>query len=153
MVTEQCVLTVFIYLIVFLTQITAVPYKDCGSAGGKVNAVVIKGCESSDVCKLKRGTNVSIEVDFTSFEASDKATSVVHGIIGGIPVPFPLGNPDACTGCNLDCPLVNGKNYQFMTTLAVLKSYPQIRLVVRWELQDGNSKDIFCLELPAQIVD
>ncbi|KAL3872611.1 hypothetical protein ACJMK2_035826 [Sinanodonta woodiana] len=153
METEQCCITIFLGLIVCLTQIAAVPYKDCGSTGGKVNAVIVKGCETSDVCKLQRGTNVSIEVDFTSMEGSDKATSVVHGIIGGISVPFHLSNPDACTGCNLDCPLVNGKNYQFITSLTVLKEYPLIRLVVKWELQDANSHDIFCIELPAQIVD
>ena len=59
-------------------------------------------------------------------EATTKLTSVVHGIIAGIPVKFPLGNPDACSGCNVTCPVQKGKHYNYAPVIHVLDSYPSV---------------------------
>lgn len=107
----------------------------------------------------------------------DKVKSVVHGVILGIPIEFPLPNPDACKDSGLTCPLEKDKNYEYLTTLPILSSYPkvqeysislfssykfeqdflflfiskQIKVLVRWELQDEHGEDIVCLEVPARI--
>ena len=50
----------------------------------------------------------------------------VHGIIQGVPVPFPLHDPDACHLSGLTCPLEPGNNYHYTATLPVLGSYPKV---------------------------
>lgn len=44
----------------------------------------------------------------------------------GVEMPFPLANPDACVDSGLSCPLEKEKNYEYIQTLPVLKSYPKV---------------------------
>jgi hypothetical protein len=50
----------------------------------------------------------------------------VHGIIQGLPVPWPLHDPDACHSSGLTCPLQPGNNYHYTSNIEVLKSYPKV---------------------------
>ena len=59
-------------------------------------------------------------------EATEKLTAVVHGLIAGIPVPFPIPNPDACHNSSLTCPLTSGTNYVYTQGITVLKEYPSV---------------------------
>lgn len=49
----------------------------------------------------------------------------VHGIIMGVPMPFPLENPNACSN-GLTCPLEKDKTTHYTASLPVLKSYPKV---------------------------
>ncbi|KAK3093275.1 hypothetical protein FSP39_013549 [Pinctada imbricata] len=138
---------------VMFNSVRSVMFKDCGSKGSKVKDVEVSNCKTGP-CLLPRGTNATFKVSFTSGSAeaaTTKLTSVVHGILAGIPVPFPLKDPDGCKGKGLECPLKNNKDYTFVSSIPVLKSYPQVKLVVKWELQDSNKNDVFCIELPVQL--
>lgn len=44
----------------------------------------------------------------------------------GVPMPFPLKNPDACTDSGLTCPLNKDVDYAYVQTLQVLKVYPKV---------------------------
>ncbi|KAK2567334.1 NPC intracellular cholesterol transporter 2 [Acropora cervicornis] len=77
---------------------------------------------------------------------------VVQGIIEGVPVPFPIPQPNGCEDHGLDCPLQPNKEYTFKATLPVKSFYPEIKLVVKWKLLDQNANSVFCFELPVQIV-
>lgn len=55
-----------------------------------------------------------------------EVSTVVHGIIMGVEMPFPLANPDACVDSGLSCPLEKDKSYEYLQTLPVLKSYPKV---------------------------
>lgn len=109
----------------------------------------------------------------------EMVSSVVHGIIEGLPIPFPLPNPDGCKDNGLECPLKKDKTYSFLTTLPVLKSYPkvnifnnilisvigylfgffffllvfflQMTLEVKWQLQNEKGDNIVCVLIPAKI--
>jgi hypothetical protein len=50
----------------------------------------------------------------------------VHGVIQGLPVPWPLHDPDACHLSGLTCPLQPGNNYHYTSNIQVLKSYPRV---------------------------
>jgi len=50
----------------------------------------------------------------------------VHGIIQGLPVPWPLHDPDACHLSGLTCPLQPGNVYHYTATFLVLKTYPRV---------------------------
>lgn len=53
-------------------------------------------------------------------------TTIVHGIIMGVEMPFPLTNPNACKDSGIVCPLEKDKNYAYKQTLPVLKTYPKV---------------------------
>ncbi|KAI8431952.1 hypothetical protein MSG28_004487 [Choristoneura fumiferana] len=68
-----------------------------------------------------------------------------------LPVPFPLPQPDACKGSGLTCPLKAGEVANYAATLPVLKSYPKVKVDVKWELKNENDQDLVCIMIPARI--
>ncbi|CAK8692115.1 unnamed protein product [Clavelina lepadiformis] len=126
--------------------------KDCGSKVGKINKVSVPNCTKSP-CSLHQGQNYTVNVTFTTKEASDKIFAKVYGIVDSIRVPFFLNQPNACIASGLKCPLKLG-TYTYSSTLAILKGYPAIKVDVQWELFDAKEKGnmIFCFETPIQIV-
>lgn len=131
------------------------------------NKVEVHGCKSKDgtygnidvspcpeqPCKFKKGTNITLSVDFTPYVDIYKLTSKIHGKIGPIWVPFPFGHSDACKDQGFTCPLKKGKTYTLKSTLYVKSAYPAVELDVKWEDQDQNEEDVLCWILPAEIVD
>jgi len=69
---------------------------------------------------------------FVLDEDTPGATAVVHGIIAGVPVPFPIPNPDACKDSGLTCPLNNGKQYTYATNIFIRTEYPSVRAICYW---------------------
>ncbi|XP_055352630.1 NPC intracellular cholesterol transporter 2-like [Paramacrobiotus metropolitanus] len=120
-------------------------------ATGTCNYVVVEPC-SSQPCDLKKGTNVTFQVNFTPNQASSKLTSEVYGIINKIPVKFPLPNPDGCQGSGITCPVAAGQTYTYQDNLFIQNIYPSISVVVQWSLKDENGNPIFCVLVPARIV-
>lgn len=57
-------------------------------------------------------------------------TAVVHGVIMGLAVPFPLPNPDGCVDSGVTCPLTTGNSYKYKAVLPVLNEYPQVSLII-----------------------
>ncbi|KAH8255732.1 hypothetical protein KR038_009293, partial [Drosophila bunnanda] len=130
----------------------ALEFTDCGSKTGKFTRVSIEGCDTTKPeCILKRNTTVSFSIDLALAEVATKVKTVVHGKVLGIEMPFPLSNPDACVDSGLKCPLEKGESYRYTATLPVLKSYPKVSVLVKWELQDQDAADIICVEIPAKI--
>ncbi|EFX84782.1 NPC intracellular cholesterol transporter 2 homolog a-like isoform X2 [Daphnia pulex] len=130
----------------------ALIFKDCGSVYGKVRSVAVSGCETSNTCILKSGSSANFTVVFTSLEDTDTTKASVHGIIAGIPMPFPLPQSDACQNSGLVCPLSNGQNYTYTASIPISPAYPKIKVLVKWELQEVHGKDLFCIEIPAAIL-
>ncbi|MBN3299267.1 NPC intracellular cholesterol transporter 2 [Amia ocellicauda] len=126
-----------------------VKYIDCGSKEGKVIMVEVSPCPKQP-CELKKGESYAVNVTFSS--AADSATSkaVVHGVIAGVPVPYPIPNDDGCKS-GIVCPIQKQKTYSYVNQLPVKTEYPSIKLVVEWELKDESSIDLFCIKFPVQI--
>lgn len=127
-----------------------VKYIDCGSSAGKVTMVDINPC-SKQPCELHKGQSYSVNVTFSSGVTSQTSTAVVHGIIAGLPVPFPIPNNDGCKS-GIQCPIQKQQVYNYMTALPVKSEYPSIKLTVEWELKDERQEDLFCIKFPVQIV-
>jgi len=142
----------FVIAAACISQGMGIAFKDCGTPAGSLKAVRVPGCENVPVCPIHKGTNASVEFDFVSNAVADKATSVVHGVIAHIPVPFAIPNPDACKTADsgIDCPLKPG-THTLTSHIPVLKEYPSLTLTVKWELQDANGNDIFCAMMPLSI--
>uniref|UniRef100_H2YI64 NPC intracellular cholesterol transporter 2 n=1 Tax=Ciona savignyi TaxID=51511 RepID=H2YI64_CIOSA len=136
--------------LVALTQCNII-YKDCGSTVGSIDKISVSNCDKSP-CDLKKGTTYIFNVTFTTKEAVKSAESYVYGIISGLRIAFPIPQPNACVGSNLACPLMAGTTYTYSAKLPVKSLYPDVKVVVEWHLEDGNKKNIFCLETPVAIV-
>ncbi|XP_075156215.1 Niemann-Pick type C-2a [Haematobia irritans] len=137
---------------IFLSSVDALIFTDCGSKIGKFTKVVVSDCDTTkNECILKRNSTVSITIDFVLVEDVTSIKTVVHGKVMGVEMPFHLQNPDACVDSGLKCPLDKGETYEYQATLPVLKAYPKVNVMVKWELQDQNGEDIVCVSIPAKI--
>lgn len=119
----------------------------------KINKLTVSPCAAFP-CQLKKGTNVSVAVDFTmdSKDLATNATTSVHGIVAGVPLPYKTDYYRACQKAGLSCPLKPSSENIYMAKLYVSKLYPSLNLYVEWALLDQNQAKIFCFEIPVQIV-
>ncbi|XP_064602665.1 NPC intracellular cholesterol transporter 2-like [Liolophura sinensis] len=144
----------FLSLVCIVHAFSGLPkyFKDCGSEKGAILSVSVSGCsETDDQCELKKGTTIHVAIQFKSSEVITNATAVVHGILAGIPVPFPIDQPDGCKS-GFTCPVKEGEEVTYKSDIAVSKNYPSVKVVVKWELKDQNSKDIFCALFKSEII-
>ncbi|KAK3589079.1 hypothetical protein CHS0354_008728 [Potamilus streckersoni] len=125
-------------------------YKDCGSRGGTIHSVEVPLC-THEPCQLHRGTTYEINVNFTATEHSNTATTVVHGILLGIPLPFPVPS-DSCKDHNVHCPVEPGTEISYHNSIYCNPSYPKVRVTAKWEIRDDNHRPMICFEIPLQIV-
>ncbi|XP_052009259.1 NPC intracellular cholesterol transporter 2 [Xyrauchen texanus] len=141
-----------VILLSFLAYTNAEPVRflDCGSEDGKVFEVDILPC-SKQPCQLHKGQSYTVNVTFSSDVISQTSKAVVHGVLAGLPVPFPIPVEDGCK-CGILCPIQPQQMYSYVNQLPVKSEYPAIKLVVEWELKDDSSKDLFCIKFPVQIV-
>ncbi|XP_072313724.1 NPC intracellular cholesterol transporter 2-like [Eucyclogobius newberryi] len=143
--------SLFIILsVIGFTCAEVVKFLDCGSSVGKVSVVGITPCPTQP-CKLKKGENYSVNVTFVSEVQTQASTAVVHGIIAGIPIPFPIPVSDGCHS-GISCPIQVNQVYHYVATLPVKTEYPSLKVTVEWELRDDSSKDLFCIKFPIEIV-
>ncbi|XP_046370785.1 NPC intracellular cholesterol transporter 2-like [Haliotis rufescens] len=128
-------------------------WKPCDSSKyeGVVATVGTNATVTGGVVQLVKGTGVIFDVSFKTNIEVTSATAVVHGIIAGVPVPFPLDNPQACKDSGLTCPLKTGTGYKYKSVIPVKSYYPDVRLVVKWQLNDEKANIIWCVEMPAEI--
>lgn len=104
----------------------------------------------TDPCQLHKGQSYSVNITFTSGTQSQNSTALVHGILEGIRVPFPIPEPDGCKS-GINCPIQKDKVYSYLNKLPVKNEYPSIKLVVEWKLEDDKKNNLFCWEIPVQI--
>jgi Niemann-Pick C2 protein len=61
--------------------------------------------------------------------------AVVHGIIVGLPIPFPIPNADGCKNSNLVCPLKSGQTYFYRDAIPVAAIYPSVSIPIFYAWQ------------------
>ncbi|KPI90959.1 PREDICTED: ecdysteroid-regulated 16 kDa protein-like [Papilio xuthus] len=141
----------YVTVAVLLASVQAKFYSDCGSNLSTLQKVEVSGCsDNAKECILKRNTNVTISLEFTPSKDIKNLETEVHGVIMNLPVPFPLPQPDACKDTGLRCPLKAGDVANYKSTLPVLKSYPKVKVDVKWELK-FDEEDVVCILIPAKI--
>ena len=144
----RIILIVF-FSVIALTCAHEITYSACGSPSGEVTKVDVHPCPRQP-CKLKIGRNYKIQVTFTSKVQSQSSKAVVHGIIEGLPLPFPFQNDDGCKS-GIQCPIEGQKTYDYMVELPVKDYYPELELTIKWELRDDTGSNLFCIMFPVKI--
>lgn len=146
-------LLLVLYLTGYLSFFTVgqpIQYKVCDKAPSNIKSVNISPC-SDDPCIFHHNTTVKVEVTFTAQMNSSSLKAQIYGIVAGIPVSFPMPNPDGCNKSGIACPISQGSEYTYQSVFNVIPSYPDISLVVQWDLKDRDGKYEFCFLFPMQI--
>ncbi|XP_050405672.1 NPC intracellular cholesterol transporter 2 [Patella vulgata] len=117
---------------------------------GSIKAMDLSPC-TVQPCTFQHGINATVKLDFITNSTSTSLKTQVYGIVAGVPIAFPLPNPDACTGCDVTCPIKPGTVYDYANILAVRKEYPSLSLVVKWQLVGDNNVVIACVLFPITI--
>ncbi|KAM3171754.1 hypothetical protein ACTXT7_015977, partial [Hymenolepis weldensis] len=123
--------------------------KQTSSQGKFIGASIIPCNE--DPCVLEKGHNTSINIQFIPAELVKGGKIVVHGIISGIPVPFPLPDNNLChflkSGCDAQPNVPTEMDY----SLYVKETYPSIHIGIKWQLVDDLGVDLVCIKFPAKL--
>jgi len=127
-----------------------VEFKDCGSKVGNPLHVYVNPCDHVP-CIFHKEESGTISIDFIPSGNITSVKAVVHGIILGTELPFPITGDDGCQKSGFTCPLKKDVKVQYFKKLYVRKIYPELKLLVKWELQDQNNEDIVCIVIAAQI--
>merc|ERR1712212_453525 len=125
--------------------------RNCGSeATVDLNAIEISNCAGAR-CILVRGQKAEITIPFTPSTDVTQLTTKVHGVIAGVPVPFPLpeGENNACTYTG--CPIQPNNPATFKYSLYVDPSFPALSVDVKWELVDQSGVSQVCIVFPATL--
>lgn len=136
-----------------ISLVQSVQFENCADANsiGNFSLIEVSNCNLNEAtCILKRNSNATISITFSSEEELSELKAVVHGIILGMEVPFKLPNDNGCVDSGLDCPLPKDTELKYTATLPVLKQYPKVVVDVKWELKSG-ARDVVCVKIPAKI--
>ena len=137
-----------------VTEAMPVHFENCTNDPLHISAITVDVTPcSKEPCVFKKGTNVTCTISFTPTELVSNGTLKVYGILGGVPIPFPLPNPNACSDHGLTCPLKSEVPVELTITLPVKSEYPSVTVVAEFELEDQDSNNVFCFKIPVKIED
>ncbi|XP_057377333.1 NPC intracellular cholesterol transporter 2 homolog a-like [Daphnia carinata] len=134
-----------------LVAVSATPFRDCGSTAA-LTAVRVPGCNALP-CIVYRGTNVSVEYDFTATDPTNTLTTDVKGVISGVTLPWPGNFPPACEDVKVgDCPVTVSEPITMNTLLVLSTSFPSVNAKAIWSLLGDNDNVIVCFEVPVYLL-
>ncbi|XP_014232328.1 protein NPC2 homolog [Trichogramma pretiosum] len=132
-----------------VATVAATPFTNC-QEGAPPSALRVEGCDKAP-CKLRRGTNVSAEWDFTVNADTKHLTPRVRATTLGMTVNFPFPQKDACeTLIGTSCPLIAGDNVTYKLTMPVARYYPQVSISIEFAFLDDAGQVAVCFKLAAK---
>ena len=141
---------VFVLLLVAVTGASAVKFTDCGSTVQGLKLDVSNCGPADDVCPFYIGENITMAADFTAVGEIASAKVKLAGKLGPISVPFKIDPDEACGNYGLACPVKPGQPGSVKISLPIKSSYKPVKVGVRFELWNGDSK-LICTQFPAQL--
>lgn len=103
-------------------------------------------------CDLVQGSVNSIQVDFIAPTDSEKLTAQAFGTIGGLNLPWPGFDRDACKDKGIVCPVKLNQGLSYKLKFEIKKVYPKISTKALFKLFADGKKEVFCFKLPVKIV-
>ena len=104
--------------------------------------------ETTDRCEVQKGQTVRGQMSFKSGKATSTLKCEIHGVVGGIPLPFPGGCPvvDACMDLSTgSCPIAAGELFIYNMEMFIDSSYPAVsrtlqqQQLLEFQRQKNNS--------------
>lgn len=98
--------------------------------------------KNTKACKLKRGLNYTMNVDFTPDFEGDDVTMLAYALLPGADAEFQGMDDNACHW--MQCPVVKNAKQTYIFNLSMKRSYPLGSFNVRWLMkQNGEPKCCF----------
>lgn len=98
-----------------------------------------------------RGSNGTIELDFTTSAKSEKLIADITSKILNQNVPWPGMNKDACKNCNVKCPIEANSDETYKYNYKILSIYPRISTVVTVKLFNEQNNLEACYQVKVKI--
>jgi hypothetical protein len=128
----------------------ATEFQDCGSEATSVQ-LIVPGCEFPP-CVAERGSSFPVSIIFDADHDVAELFAEVTANIGGVEVPWPGFDANACSYLDPPCPIGTGVLANWTYPVEVLAEYPAITTVATFKLLDGDLHDEVCLQVPVTIV-
>ncbi|KAI2803148.1 Phosphatidylglycerol/phosphatidylinositol transfer protein [Blomia tropicalis] len=128
--------TIIVTLFAIVAASDNIRFHDC--ANHEISSINFSGCTSEDrECKLYKGKDNIFKVHFTANQDSPTVKLEMLATIGGIEIPVPGLETDACKG-HVKCPLVKGQKYDFVYNFNLPVAFPNVHAVVVTKLVGSN---------------
>ncbi|XP_021694064.1 epididymal secretory protein E1 [Aedes aegypti] len=127
---------------------TGILFEDCGSQYD-VLSIRLSSCSSSP-CTMPRGSNVTVNAEFTS-NGSPTTSTLKHEayfILNAIKTKATI-TPTTCEG--VACPLQSDLGLLFSASIYVNPTLPALRGKLRWELKNDSKEVVLCYQVPISI--
>ncbi|XP_058456668.1 uncharacterized protein LOC131434047 [Malaya genurostris] len=123
---------------------TELPVEDCG-APHDIISVQLSSCSSSP-CSLPRGTNVTVNAEFSSngTTMSGSLKHEVYFILNSVKTKATV-IPATCEGTY--CPFQGEVGLRFTATLLVNSTLPMLRGSLQWELRNDSTDVMLCYKI------
>lgn len=118
-----------------------------------ITKLEISGCTNYP-CLLKKNTNSTIKVNLHFHRKITDLKPKIAGVINGREIPFNVNDKDHC---NLtvrtakNCTINKGQLHKYEYSLPVLKEYPTLMVLIKYEIVDQKKNLISCFTFPARI--
>ncbi|XP_070507033.1 mite group 2 allergen Tyr p 2-like [Chironomus tepperi] len=125
-----------LFSLLAVVSLTDIQFHSCGDKdiyndlSCTINRVAIEGCGASSgrECRLKRGFNASMVVDFTPGYDADNSKATIYAISFGEKA-WPGMDTN---GCNfMTCPIKNGVSNTYSYAVTVSPTYPRSTVPIR----------------------
>ena len=129
-------------------------WKSCGGTGVKINSFSLDGCSGdSDVCQLKRSTNLTMAITFTPQKNFDVLNVTVDATLALVHKKFPGPKSDICSHRNISCPMKQYKKQTLVFNIYLPDSYPLFILVdTKWSIKSSGGRLEGCFKEIFQVV-
>lgn len=123
-----------------------------------IEKLEITGCTSFP-CDLKKGTSPTIKATLKMRRKVRDLKLRIAGQINDREVPFSVDDSNHCASTvdsmksQKRCLLKKGETYEYAYSLPVLKEYPSLMVVVKYEIVDNRGRTVACFSFPAKIVE
>lgn len=118
-------------------------------------SVSIEGCTELP-CRLIKGKDAIVEVQFTTTQATETLTPKVITKLAGLSIPYnlPEEQRNACNHLtDTKCPLEPSEDATYVLTMPVLEFYPLINIEIQLEMLGDQNETIFCFKVDCRVVD
>ncbi|KAF2364341.1 MD-2-related lipid-recognition domain [Trinorchestia longiramus] len=130
--------------------IFATEFLDCGSEALSVS-LDVASCDIPP-CVVSRGDTFSVSIIFDTDHEVETLIADVTANIGGLSVPWPGFDEDACAYTEPSCPIGVNVVANWTYPVEILPEYPAITTVATFRLLDGDLHDEVCLQVPVTII-
>jgi Niemann-Pick C2 protein len=148
-------MALFVALVFQLMIEANLKVNNCQKSKGAANItkLEISGCTNYP-CLLRKNTNSTIKLGLHFSKKVNDLKLRIAGVINGRDIPFNVNDKDHCVQTvktTKNCTINRNSTHKYEFSLPVLKEYPTLMVLVRYEIIDSKKNPVACFTFPARI--